>query len=151
MDEVMIARWNARVQNGDLVYHLGDFAFTDHKLYLPRLNGEKRLIRGNHDHSNRIRTAGGWSGIDDMLTIEIDGVGIVLCHYGLRVWKRSHRGALHFYGHSHGSLPGDSQSIDVGVDCWDFRPVSLAEIKTRLATQPLRREPDHHIALTAPD
>jgi len=151
MDETLIARWNERVAPGDHVYHLGDFAFADHNLYLPRLNGEKRLIRGNHDHSNRIRKAEGWRAIDDMLAIETDGVAIVLCHYGLRVWKRSHRGALHFYGHSHGSLPGDSQSIDVGVDCWDFRPVSLAEIKVRLATQPLRREPDHHLALSVLD
>jgi calcineurin-like phosphoesterase family protein len=147
MDEAMIARWNERVAPGDLVYHLGDFAFADHNRYLPRLAGAKRLIRGNHDHSDRLRKAQGWSGTDDLLTIEADGDTIVLCHYGLRVWKRSHRGALHFYGHSHGSLPGDSQSLDVGVDCWDFRPVSLAEIKARLATQPPRQEPDHHLAL----
>jgi hypothetical protein len=38
--------------------------------------------------------------------------------------------------HSHGGLAGDSQSLDVGVDCWDFRPVTLREIKERLATMP---------------
>jgi hypothetical protein len=27
-------------------------------------------------------------------------------------------------------------SLDVGVDCWDFRPVSLPEIKARLETLP---------------
>jgi len=54
MDEALIARWNERIAPGDLVYHLGDFAFADHNRYLPRLAGEKRLIRGNHDHSNRL-------------------------------------------------------------------------------------------------
>jgi calcineurin-like phosphoesterase family protein len=62
------------------------------------------------------------------------------------VWNASHHGALHFYGHSHGNLPGDSQSLDVGVDCWDFRPASLAEIRARLATLPTRREPDRAAA-----
>jgi hypothetical protein len=55
----------------------------------------------------------------------------------------SHRGALHFYGHSRDNLPGDAQCLDVGVDCWDFRPVSLAEVRARLATLPARSEPDH--------
>ena len=144
MDETMIARWNERVATGDLIYHLGDFALADHNIYLPRLNGQKRLIIGNHDHSNRVKKAAGWNTINDMLTVKVDDVSIVLCHYGLRVWNKSHYGTLHFYGHSHGSLPGDSQSIDVGVDCWDFRPISLEEIQGRLATQPKRNNPDHH-------
>jgi calcineurin-like phosphoesterase family protein len=53
----MIERWNERpVRNPDIVYHLGDFAFADQTPYLSRLNGQKHLIIGNHDHSNRINT-----------------------------------------------------------------------------------------------
>lgn len=144
MDAAMISRWNQRVSSLDTVYHVGDFAFSSHDNYLLVLKGQKHLIRGNHDHSNRIKKATGWASISDMLTVEIDKTPIVLCHYGLRVWSRSHYGALHFYGHSHGNLPGDSQSCDVGVDCWDFRPVSLDEIRARLATSKKRGEPDHH-------
>lgn len=140
----MIAKWNDRVARGDTVYHLGDFAFCDHTPYLRRLNGQKRLIVGNHDHSNRVKKAVGWSTIDSLLHVKIDDTPIVLCHYGMRVWNRSHYGALHFYGHSHGSLPGDGQSCDVGVDCWSFRPISLDEIRMRLADQARRAEPDHH-------
>lgn len=150
MDEVMIERWNARVATGDTVYHLGDFAFDDHDKYLRRLKGQKRLIIGNHDHSNRVKKATGWQSIDGLLNTKVGEQQIALCHYGLRVWKASHHGALHFYGHSHGNLPGDSQSADVGVDCWDFRPVNLQEIRDRLATQRLRgEEPDHHKARAA--
>jgi calcineurin-like phosphoesterase family protein len=145
MDEAMVERWNARVEPGDLVYHVGDFSFADHTPYLKRLKGQKRLIVGNHDHSNRLKKAEGWSTVDNMLHLTLDDTPIVLCHYGMRVWNRSHHGALHFYGHSHGNLPGDSQSLDVGVDCWDFQPVSLAEIKARLATYPQRIEPDQPV------
>lgn len=149
MDVEMIRRWNDRVKPGDLVYHLGDFAFGDHNKYLPVLNGQKRLIIGNHDHSNRVKKAKGWATVDGLLCINVQDTPIVLCHYGLRVWNRSHYGALHFYGHSHGSLPGDSQSCDVGVDVWDFRPISLSEIKERLATLRKRGEPDHHTPKTS--
>lgn len=138
MDEAMITKWNERVMPGDTIYHLGDFAFTDHTPYLERLKGQKRLVCGNHDHSKRVKQAKGWATIDDLLHITVGETPIVLCHYGLRVWNRSHYGALHFYGHSHGNLPGDTQSCDVGVDCWDFRPVALGEIMARMATHKWR-------------
>lgn len=148
MDEHMIYLWNCKVAFSDTVIHVGDFAFADHEWYLSRLNGQKRLILGNHDHSKRWKpalTKNLWATVDDMLTVTVDDTSIVCCHYGMHVWNRSHYGALHFYGHSHGNLPGDSQSTDVGVDCWDFRPVSLKEIKERLATLPQRRAVDHHV------
>lgn len=144
MDEVMIERWNKRVRPGDLVYHVGDFALSANDIYLPRLNGQKRLVRGNHDHKNRAKLSHGWSTINGLLEIKVDDQRIVLCHYGMRVWNQSHRGAIHLYGHSHDGLPGDSQSLDVGVDCWDFRPVNLDEIRFRLSSLPARVEPDHH-------
>jgi calcineurin-like phosphoesterase family protein len=50
MDEAMIARWNDRVRPNDKVYHLGDVVINRRALAtLSRLNGDKVLIRGNHD------------------------------------------------------------------------------------------------------
>lgn len=50
MDEDMIARWNERVRPNDKVYHLGDVVINRRALpTLARLNGDKVLIRGNHD------------------------------------------------------------------------------------------------------
>lgn len=50
MDETMIERWNAKVKPEDTVYHLGDVVINRKHLHLcNRLNGKKRLIRGNHD------------------------------------------------------------------------------------------------------
>jgi calcineurin-like phosphoesterase family protein len=73
-----------------------------------------------------------------------EGIPLVLCHYAMRTWNRSHYGAIQLYGHSHGNLPGDSQSCDVGVDCWGFRPVSLEEILNNLIYNEHRYEQDHH-------
>jgi len=50
MDEAMIQRWNDVVRPNDKVYHLGDVVINRKSLpTLHRLNGDKVLIRGNHD------------------------------------------------------------------------------------------------------
>ncbi|MFT8246484.1 metallophosphoesterase family protein [Roseomonas sp. BN140053] len=146
MDGELVARWNSVVSPHDEIWHLGDFVHRGQKSpgdYLRLLNGRKNLVWGNHDNSEA-RTDPGWASSQAMAEIKVDGQRIVLLHYALRVWPRSHHGALHLYGHSHGNLPGDRQSLDVGVDCWDYRPVSLTKIRARLATLPERVPVDHH-------
>lgn len=52
MAEGLIERWNARVQDDDLVYVLGDVCFRSKYPawhYLERMRGRKVLIVGNHD------------------------------------------------------------------------------------------------------
>jgi hypothetical protein len=50
MDEAMVKAWNERVKPTDKVYHLGDVVINRKALKtLARLNGDKVLIRGNHD------------------------------------------------------------------------------------------------------
>ena len=140
MDGAMVANWNAVVQHEDDVWHLGDFAFRGVKSqsdYLVRLSGRKHLIWGNHDAAIA-REAPGWTSSQAMAEITVEGVRLVLLHYAMRVWPRSHYGAIHLYGHSHGKLPGDRQSLDVGVDCWDYRPISLTDIQRRLLALPER-------------
>jgi len=135
MDECMIQRWNERVKDGDTVYHLGDISMGNPYLYLKRLRGIKHVIVGNHDRPMSLRSLasmGDLASISDLLEVKDRGRDIVLCHYAMRVWNKSHHGSLHFYGHSHGSLPGNEQSLDIGVDCWDFHPVTLDEAEARL-------------------
>ena len=50
MDEAMVKLWNERVKPTDKVYHLGDVVINRKALgIMRRLNGDKVLIRGNHD------------------------------------------------------------------------------------------------------
>lgn len=42
-------------------------------------------------------------------------------------------GAWHLYGHSHGRLSPQGRSLDVGVDCHNFRPISLDELTERMS------------------
>jgi len=50
MDEFMVEAWNKKVKPTDKVYHLGDVVINRKALgIMDRLNGDKVLIRGNHD------------------------------------------------------------------------------------------------------
>jgi calcineurin-like phosphoesterase family protein len=50
MDEAMVKAWNETVKPTDKVYHLGDVVINRKALsIMHRLNGDKVLIRGNHD------------------------------------------------------------------------------------------------------
>ena len=51
-DELMIENWNSMVRSQDKIYVLGDVCFNKNlgDKIMPRLNGKKCLIRGNHDN-----------------------------------------------------------------------------------------------------
>jgi len=113
MDNQLIQSWNGVVSPRDEVWHLGDFGYgpdTRMRSVFRRLNGKKRLIIGNHDGDAVLGLD--WSAPPaHYVETKIDGIRIVLFHYGMRVWNRMLRGSLHFYGHSHGRLPGTRQSL----------------------------------------
>ena len=142
MDADLIARWNSVVQEGDDVWHLGDFCHRSARPardYLQRLRGRVHLVHGNHDNLDT-RSCALFASSQPFAQAKVEGVRLCLLHYGMRVWPGSRRGALHLYGHSHGRLPGDRQCVDVGVDYapWAYRPVSLAELQAHLLTLPER-------------
>jgi calcineurin-like phosphoesterase family protein len=57
----------------------------------------------------------------------------VLCHYPFRTWNRMGKKSINLHGHSHGKLKPLTRQYDVGVDCWDFRPVSVHTLRGRRA------------------
>ena len=69
-----------------------------------------------------------------LLEIKLDGQLIVLCHYSMRKWNKSHYGSWHLYGHSHGNLPPLGLSFDVGVDTNDYYPYSLDDVSNKMKT-----------------
>lgn len=139
-DEALVVAWNAVVRSDDIVWHLGDFAYKCSLGYAAwiraRLNGRIRLVRGNHDQlGERLQ----WDGpVVNVQRVFVQDPGmpkpqaVWVSHYGHRTWPHRHHGDLHLYGHSHGELPPIEGSLDVGVDCWDWRPVTLMEIRARL-------------------
>jgi calcineurin-like phosphoesterase family protein len=137
MDESLITNWNNMVKFGDVVYHLGDFAFGDPWKYFDRLNGFIKIIPGSHDKvlTRDIKQGMSRKIVFERLTeINIDHQLIVLCHYAMRSWNKSHYGSWHLYGHHHGNLPPHGLSFDVGVDTNDYYPYSLEDVANKMKT-----------------
>jgi calcineurin-like phosphoesterase family protein len=143
MNEAIIANHNACVQPDDEFYHLGDFSWMSVGYTieaLKRMNGKKFMIRGNHDKIlDRPEVQQYYTWIKDYHRLMVPDKSIrggqqiiILCHYAMRVWDQKHRSSMMLYGHSHNGLPDDPTllSIDVGVDCHDFKPFSYEEIKS---------------------
>ena len=135
MDEALEANWNAVVRPGtvDTVIHLGDFAHRAAADRLPklfsRLHGRKILIIGNHD--GKETRALPWAEQHEILHTSLNSTAVTLCHWAMRTWPRQRKGALMLFGHSHGRLPGNQQSMDIGVDVMGWSPVRLNQIQAR--------------------
>jgi calcineurin-like phosphoesterase family protein len=131
MNETMVERWNQTVGPEDTVWHLGDFAIRQRPTVvadlLARLSGHKHLVAGNNDPP-ATRHLEDWESVQSYLEIEVDALSLVLCHYPFRSWRGMGKGWANLHGHSHGRLKPLPRQFDVGVDVWDFRPVTLSEI-----------------------
>lgn len=135
MDEAIISNWNRVVSKSDTVYHLGDFSFKDPFIYKKRLNGKIVLIRGNHDHKFK-NLQKIFDSVYDLLSLKLHGYYLVLSHYSMRVWDRSHYNSYNIYGHSHGRLPEYGKSYDVGVDSNNYTPINFGDLMEILDTKP---------------
>lgn len=134
MDRKLIENINERVKKEDTLYILGDFSFTAKPAeYLSQINGNVVRVKGSHDYD-----------IKEPYIIKLQPKGlldeygtqqlIVLCHYSMRTWERSHYGSWCLWGHSHNNLEPYGLSFDVGVDAWNYYPVSLEEVAEKMAT-----------------
>jgi len=134
MNEALVERWNETVGSDDVVWHLGDFAIRQRPAVvaelLARLNGRKHLVAGNNDPPATAELDG-WESVQPYVEITAEGVSLVLCHYPFRSWRGMGKGWINLHGHSHGRLKPLPHQFDVGVDVWDFCPVTLDEILRR--------------------
>ncbi len=129
-DDQLEQRWNETVKPGDDVWHLGDFARGEPEkiaALLSRLHGHKHLLIGNNDPAHTAQLPG-WVDVQHYTELEVAGHKLVLCHYPFRSWNGDRRGSINLHGHSHGRLSPMARQIDVGVDVWDFRPVTLDQL-----------------------
>jgi len=143
MDLSIINNWNSVVNSTDTVYILGDVTFnmTILSFYIQQLNGRILIIPGNHDRwvggdLNNIKSRSSIPVIQLPQLYEIKYLRLVLCHYQMKNWNKSHYNSIHLYGHSHGNSIPEGKSMDVGVDCNNFTPISLDEVRSIMETKP---------------
>lgn len=137
MDEAMVTRWRERIGPHDDVWHLGDVSLAPAATepqrtadLVERLTGHIRLVVGNND-TDAIRALPRWAETVDYAEIALDDHHFVLCHYPLRSWKNDKRGWWNLHGHSHHRLKPLTRQRDVGVDGFDFAPVTLETLLRR--------------------
>jgi calcineurin-like phosphoesterase family protein len=141
MGEAMIERWNKVVRPKDKVYNLGDVVINRKALKtLGRLNGDKVLIRGNHDifklrdYTPYFRDVRGVGVIDKFILTHIP-----VHPASLGRWE----GNFHGHLHSNRVMRKDSPLSDVVderylclcVEHTDFTPISLEDAKKRFMEQ----------------
>ena len=130
MDSEMIRRWNDRVLQGDKVYVLGDFGADGcEEEILAQLNGEKYLIKGNHDlKRNEEYRRLGFKEVYDHPVI-IDGFWI-FSHDALYV--NTNMPYANVFGHVHNSpivRDYSAQHYCVSVERIDYAPIDFDAVK----------------------
>lgn len=137
MNEIMVQRHNERVRPNDKVYFLGDVTMSRNARgleILGRMNGEKVLIKGNHDlckpqqYLQYFKDIRGSHQFDGMILTHIPIHPDSLARWGLNV-----------HGHLHyqvvrlplSQIP-DRRYYNVSMERINYTPISLEEIKKQV-------------------
>lgn len=125
-NEWIVERWNSVVTKRDNVWVLGDVCFSKASLkYLPRMRGQKYLVRGNHD---QLSTATYLEYFQNVYGL-IKKHGFWLSHAPIH--PQELRGKPNLHGHVHAnSIPG-SHYVNVCVEALDGVPISLTQLRVR--------------------
>ena len=143
MDEFMVEAWNARVRPNDKVYHLGDVVMSRRSLsIMDRLNGDKVLIRGNHDifkdedYRKYFRELRAYHVMNGMILSHIPIHSESLGRFGVNI-----------HGHTHANrvmrplaTSGRTDVVDVRYHCvcveqTDFAPILFEDVINRIEAE----------------
>ena len=147
MDEEMVRRWNERVRPNDKVYHLGDVVINRKALpILDRLNGDKVLIRGNHDifkdedYRPYFRSLRGYHVMNGMILSHIPIHEASLGRFGVNIHGHLHSGRVMLYNENRYRYGLENTYIDpryhcVCVEQTDFAPILFEDVIKRITAE----------------
>ena len=139
MQQHMVYKHNEIVDKKDLVWNLGDITLlsADYigkiRRSVNKFNGEKHLVLGNHDKWRAVKYEdAGFSTIHTAMWFKRDGLTFYLVHDPAKYTViQNNPKAVVLCGHVHQlfkHLLPEKRIINVGVDSWDFEPVSYNTI-----------------------
>ena len=165
MNEQMVLRWNNMVRGNDEVFIIGDFTLGNAefaKEFLGRLNGQifmvpsighdKKWVRGWRLRHDKDFLKSKFKMLSPIHRVKDAGHTLILCHYPLVTWENSFHGSIHLHGHEHGrqgimGWAGDFAEaqepafrVDVGVDIWNFVPITLEQIMRKARSMGFARK-----------
>lgn len=134
MHEIMIKKWNEKIQPTDTVIHGGDFALGSKdniKELLSRLNGYKILVKGNHDSSRKRMLE---CGFNEVHKYWYDGE-IFVFHYPHKnkltpFYNEMYENCRIFlYGHVHNNPhPKIKKGMNISAEVLHYSPISRDEV-----------------------
>ena len=143
MDEALVKNWNSVVGPKDKVYHLGDVVINRSALkILDRLNGDKRLIKGNHDIFRPDEYLKYFTDIRGSHTLD----KYILTHIPVHVdclerWKANIHGHLHSNRvmlppfDTKGNRAIDPRYFCVSMEQINYTPIAFEEVKRLMEEQ----------------
>ena len=149
MDEEMVKRWNERVKPTDKIYHLGDVVINRRALgIMRRLNGDKVLIRGNHDifrddeYRQHFRELRAYHVMNGLILSHIPVHEASLGRFGCSIHGHLHanrvmkaRGVDARTGEILYGDEIDPRYYNVSVEQTDFAPILFEDVLKRIAEQ----------------
>lgn len=128
-DEAIIENWNKIVRPDDKVYVLGDVVLNSKHLHkVGRLNGKKKLIPGNHDIYDTSEYLKYFYDIKAYKVMK----DIIMSHIPLHE-SQMERFKVNVHGHMHSHFIDDPRYLCVSLEHTDFKPISLEEVRQRIA------------------
>ena len=135
MDEEMVKRWNETVKPTDKVYHLGDVVINRKALkIMHRLNGDKVLIRGNHDifkdddYREHFRELRAYHVMNGMILSHIPLHPESLGRFGVNIHGHTHSNRVMTWHPTKQHPVVDPRYHCVCVEQTDFRPILFEDV-----------------------
>lgn len=137
MNKTMMDNWNERVDKNDTIIHLGDVGFFKdaHQMteLISKLNGNKILIKGNHDRYTKAQYH--TAGFDEIINSTLYGPNentewetFNLVHKPTVLENQY----LHLVGHIHQQFIYQGNNLNMSVEVWNYKPVTMKEILERI-------------------
>jgi len=134
MNEALVERWNSVVNPKDTVWHLGDVVFGQKNAwYLGRLNGQKKLVMGNHDQLNLKTYSDYFHRIYGCFSLHLTKeIKVILSHVPVHQDQFAHRFKANLHGHLHSRTLPDPRYINVSCEQNNLTPIPWEDIVARV-------------------
>jgi calcineurin-like phosphoesterase family protein len=143
MNEVMIKNWNGKIAPTDIVYHLGDFAMgraEEVPQIINRLNGNIYLIRGNHDGNMADIYENHFEKVSYDRTIQLTVNNKTRNIYMVHDPQDRKFDRFTLCGHTHDYWRFLPNRLNLSVEQWNYRPVSVEDVKHYIGTNDYHKE-----------
>lgn len=130
MNSYMIDAHNSVVGTDDDVYFGGDVCFSNQVLdwVMPRLNGNKRLILGNHDKLKPQNYLKYFRWIRVNKNFNVDNMQLLMTHYPVHPFSNYPHTKVNIHGHIHEKDIEDWKWFNISAERLNYTPIEMDDM-----------------------